>query len=543
MKKTALLVFLAVAPVFAQPQPKFDAADVHVSPTARGFGQNFGGVLREGHYVNRDATMLNLIAAAYSVAEDNISGGPGWLSLDLFDVVAKVPEGTTPASANLMLQALLADRFGLVTGRATRPVPRYVMTVAKGGSKLRTASGSGTPSCQPIQQPTAPSPDPASTPNIKVACRNLTTAAIGENLRQMANGYFDRDIVDSTKLEGTWDFEFEWTARGVLAAKGPDGISAFDAAEKQLGLKLELQNIPMESFVVERVNRKPTSNPQGIEAALALAAARFETADIKPVDPSAPPFVGLLYTGGSQMRAGGTLRQMIAMSLQVSPNVGDDVVVGLPKSADTQRWNITAKVPSSGEGAPNIVRGRAQPPPLSVGLEMLRGLLVERFEMKTHTENREVTVYALTLAGAKPKMTQADDSERSGCRPDATAPKPATNINVMISCKNMTMVDLAQTIQQQANAYIDHPIVDGTGLSGGWNLVMGWTPKALMQPAQGAPQGPGGPGGNVATAEAADPNGITVWDAVERELGLKLVKQRRSIPVIVVDHVAEKPID
>jgi uncharacterized protein (TIGR03435 family) len=352
----------------------------------------------------------------------------------------------------------------------------------------------------------------------------------------MANGYFDHDVVDQTKLEGSFDFDIEWTGRGVLAAKGPDGISVFDAVEKQLGLKVDLQNVPMESFAVERVNRKPTPNPSGIEASLSFAAARFEAADIKPVDPGAPPFVGLLYTGGSQMRAGGTLRQVIAMSLQVSPNVGDDLVVGLPKSADTERWNINAKVPSTGEGAPNIVRGRPQPPPLSVGLEMLRGLLVERFEMKTHTENREVTVYALTLAGARPKMTRADEFERSGCRPDPSAPKPATNINTMIGCKNTTMADLAQNLQQMANAYIDHPVVDGTGLSGGWNFVMGWTPKALMPT-------PGSPAANAATVEAADPNGITVFDAMERELGLKLVKQRKTIPVIVVDHVDEKPIE
>src|SRR5215475_5760758 len=157
MKKTALLVLLMVAPAFAQQQqPKFDVADVHVSPTARGFGQNFGGVLREGHYVNRDATMLQLIGSAYGVSEDNISGGPGWVSLDLFDVIAKVPDGTTPATANLMLQSLLADRFGLVTHRGTQPVPRYVMTVAKGGSKLKAASGSGNPSCQPVNQPAGP---------------------------------------------------------------------------------------------------------------------------------------------------------------------------------------------------------------------------------------------------------------------------------------------------------------------------------------------------------------------------------------------------
>jgi uncharacterized protein (TIGR03435 family) len=109
MKKTALLALLAVVPVFAQQQqPTFEIANVRVSATARGFGQNFGGVLREGHYVNRDATMLNLIEAAYDVSEDNIAGGPGWMSLDLFDVIAKVPNGTTPSTANLMLQALLA---------------------------------------------------------------------------------------------------------------------------------------------------------------------------------------------------------------------------------------------------------------------------------------------------------------------------------------------------------------------------------------------------------------------------------------------------
>jgi len=541
MKKSALLALLAVVPVFAQqPPPQFDVADVHVSPTARGFGQNFGGVLREGHYLNRDATMLELIQAAYGVSEDNISGGPGWIGLDLFDVIAKVPDGTTPATANLMLQTLLADRFGLVTHRGMQPVPRYVLTVAKGGSKLKAASGSGNPSCQPVNQPSGPPAALASTPNIKVTCHNLTAAGIADNLRQMANGYFDHDVVDATKLEGTWDFDLEWTPRGALVAKGADGLPVFDAVEKQLGLKAELQNVPMESFMVDRVNRTPTPNPAGIQAKLAMAAARFEEANIKPADPDARPFVGLLYTGGSQMRAGGTLRQLIAMALQVSPNVAADMVVGLPKSADTQRWDITAKVPSSGEGAPNIVRGRPLPPPLSVGLEMLRGLLLDQFELRTHTENREVTVYALTLGGGKPKLTPASDSERSGCKPDPNAPKPAANINTMISCKNTTMADLAQDLQQMANAYMDHPVVDATGLAGGWTFLMGWTPKAMMQPSPASPTASSQ--GNSATVEAAVPDGITVFDAVEKELGLKLVTQKRSVPVIVVDHVDERPL-
>jgi len=541
MHRTALLSFLAVVPALAQ-QPRFELADVHVSPTTKGFAQNFGGVLREGKYVNRDVTMLQLIEAAYNVSEDNLSGGPAWLGSDLFDVVAKVPAGTTQATAKLMLKSLLSERFGLVIHEGTHPVPRYVLTVGKGGSKLKAASGSGNSNCEPVQQG-GPSPgsggpvDMASLPNIKVVCRNLTSGAIAENLHQMAGGYLDHDVIDSTKLEGSWDFTLEWTARQALAAKGADGISVFDAVEKQLGLKFEVQNVELPSLVIEKVNRKPTENDAGVANALALAAARFEAASIKPANPNDPPFNGLLYTGGSQMRAGGTLRSLIAIALQVTPNIAGDLVVGLPKSEDAQRWDILAKVPTTGEGAPQVVGGRPQPPPLSIGLEMLRGLLVDEFDLKTHTENREVTVYALTLKGQKPKLTQANEAERSGCRPDASAPKPVTNMGPMFSCKNTTMEELALSLQQMAGAYIDHPVVDATGLNGSWDFLIGWTPRNMLQ---SAPPSNPDPASN-STNEAAVPNSITVFEAVEKELGLQLVKQKRSIPVIVVDHVNEKP--
>ena len=82
-------------------------------------------------------------------------------------------------------------------------------------------------------------------PNIKMACHDLTASAIAENLRQMAGGYLDHDVIDSTKLDGAFDFDLEWTPRQVLAAKGSDGISIFDAVEKQLGLKLELKDVPV----------------------------------------------------------------------------------------------------------------------------------------------------------------------------------------------------------------------------------------------------------------------------------------------------------
>ena len=540
--KCAAIGLLAVFPAIAQ-QPKFEMADVHVSKTAPGFAQNFGGVLRAGKYVNRDVTLLELIEAAYGVTEDSISGGPGWLGSDLFDVIAKVPDGTKAAAANEMLKSLLAERFKLSVHEGTSPVPRYVLTVGKHGSKLKTAAGSGASDCQAQQQGGggggrgAPA-DLASVPNIKVSCHNLTGAEIAENLHDMAGGYLDHDAVDRTKLEGSWDFDLEWTPRAALAAKGADGISVFDAVDKQLGLKLEVQNIPMPSLVIGSVSRTPTANAPGVATTLALAPARFEAASIKPQDPD-KPMQGLLYTGGSQMQAGGTLRALIAMSLQITPNIANDTVLGLPKSSDSERWSIIAKVPSTGEGAPNIVHGRPLPPPLSIGLEMLYGLLLDRWELKTHTENREVTVYALTSNG-KPKMTQAEESERTGCKPDPSAPKPAANIPAMIGCKNTTMAELAQNLQRMAGPYIDHPIVDATGLQGGWNFLIGWTPKNMLQQPQ--PASNPNPESGVLPA-APDPGGLSVFEAIERELGLKLVKQTRSIPVIVVDHVNDKPVE
>jgi uncharacterized protein (TIGR03435 family) len=278
-------------------------------------------------------------------------------------------------------------------------------------------------------------------------------------------------------------------------------------------------------------------NPEGIAAKLSLAGARFEVASVKPANPDGPPFEGFLYAG-SQVHFGGTLRTLIAWALQVLPNVASDVVIGLPRSADSQYWDIMGKMPSGGEGAFNMMRGHLTPPPLSVALEMLRSVLLDQFEMKTHTETREVTVYAVTVANRKPKMTKADDSERAGCRPDPNAPRPFTNLSLMVARKNTSMSELADTLERMATAYIDHPVVDASGLEGGFDFTMGWTAKALLQP---VPQPDGGQDGQA--GQASDLNGITVFEAMERELGLRLVRQKRTIPVIVVDHVDEKPIE
>ena len=545
MQKIICLVFLTAAVAMAQ-QPKFPLADVHISKTAYWFAQqNAGGaVVRDGLYIYRDATVLRLIQAAYGVTEDGVGGGPSWLNSDLYDVIAKLPEGATPANIKLMLQALLAERLGLVIHNETHPMPRYVLTVAKGGAKLKRAAPADDSGCR--QQLAGPpggrggDTGPTSPPNLKVTCHNLTSGQIANNLHDMAGGYttyLTHDVVDATRLEGKWDFDLEFTPATILPDKGRDGISIFDAVDKQLGLKLELQDIPVPALMVASVNRKPSPNSPEVATALAMAAPRFEVAAIKPANPDQRGFVprGLLYRGGSQMQISGTIRSLVALAFQIQPNAANDEIFGLPKSADSQIWEITAKLPSAGEGAPHSAGGRLAPPPLSVALDMLRGLLIDQFELKTHTENREVTVYAVTLGGGKLKLTKADESERTGCIPDPNAPKPFPNLWVMANCKNFTMAEFARNLEQ-VTGFFDHPIVDATGLQGGWNYLIGFDHHPPPQASS-----PNQPPGTI--ARASDPGYMSPYEALEKELGLKLVKTKRSIPVIIVDHVDEKPLE
>ena len=73
--------------------------------------------------------------------------------------------------------------------------------------------------------------------------------------------------------------------------------------------------------------------------------------------------------------------------------------------------------------------------------------------MKTHTETREVTVYALTMANGKPKMTKADDSELGGLPgPTPTRLCPLTNLSLLVTCKNTSMAELADTLERMAGA-------------------------------------------------------------------------------------------
>src|SRR5262245_33582577 len=200
--------------------PQFEIADVHTSVPGL-FPEMAGGILREGRYEIRNATMVDLIKTAYGVPDEKVSGGPDWLETDRFDVIAKAPAGTAAQTARVMLQNLLADRFKLTVHNDNKPLPVFVLSVGKTGPKLKAASGSGQTGCRP-QPP--PAPQPGVIPQQVVSCHDLTMAVFATTLRQMAGGYLDKPVVDSTNLEGSYDLDIKWTPRAMLSSAGSEGI-------------------------------------------------------------------------------------------------------------------------------------------------------------------------------------------------------------------------------------------------------------------------------------------------------------------------------
>lgn len=483
-----------------------------------------GGIPRGGRYELRNATMVDLITRAYKVTDDKVSGGPNWLASDRFDVIAKGPANMNLETSRPLLQALLADRFGLKVHNDNRPLPTYVLMAGKGAPKMKKSDGSQS-GCQPQPQG---QPQPGVIPYNIVSCHNVTTAQIAENLAQFANAYFDHPLVDRTNLEGTWDFDIKWTGRGALAQAGADGISMYDAIDKQLGLKVELQQVAAAVIVVDSVDREPTDNQPGVAEALPPEKPEFEAAEIKPSAPGTQG-IGIQYTQGGRINAMGTLRDLIGMANEILPNTVADFVIG-PKFIETTHWTIVAKTPSTGIGAPDRTGGKDIPPPINVALAMLRNMLEDRFKLKTHREDRPVTVYAL-VAKSETKLKKSDAAGRAGCKPDPGAvPASAGGPMNAITCTNTTIAEMVKNMTQWAPAYIDHPVIDSTRLQGGFDFTVMWTPRGALPAAQ--------PGATV----ASDPGGVTFFEAVEK-LGLKLEKGTHPVPVMVIDHAEEKPVD
>jgi uncharacterized protein (TIGR03435 family) len=537
---SVLIVALAFPTVgIAEPSsapPTFQIADVHPSPHI-GYPFMHGGNLHGDRYELHQASMLDLIATAYNLDATAVQGGPSWLEMDRYDILAKAAPNTSRDDLRLMLRALLADRFKLVAHNGSAPLPAFVLRAGKDKPKMKQSNGSGDFDCQYQNQPNA-APGTA-----YFACRNATMDQFAVRLHSIAGDYLDSPVINSTGLSGAWDFDLKWTWKGMLQRAGADGVSIFDALDRELGLKLAKETAPRAALIVDKVNESPTPNPPDIEKSLPPPPpAQFEVAVIKPAKPAAN-LTGSIR--GNQVDVHGvTLRFLIYFAWGMNPN-DREVLVNAPSWLDSTHFDILAKAAADASDVAGNNPPQIEPEELR---QMLQDLLKERFNLKVHNEDRPVAAY--TLRSVAPRMAKADPFSRTHCKegpgPDGKDPRITTPIlNRLISCQNFTMAQLADQLRVLANGYIYGDVLDDSGLTGGYDFTLSFSSADRVQGNEAtAPAAGNASPSEGGAAASSDPNGaVSLFDAVRRELGLKLEKERRSVPVLVIDHIDDHPTD
>lgn len=532
--RAALAVFLSLSVSSMAQTPaisrSFILSDVHASPfTSEPFMH--GNSILDDRYFLTQATMVDLIATAYGVDAGNVHGGPTWLERDRYDIRAKVPPHTTPDDIKLMLRSLLVERFHLVVKTGTAPLPTYILSAGPGKPKMTESQGTGDAGCIPLPPP--PNATPGAPSYITINCKKLTMAGVAETLHEVAGGYLDRPVIDETKLEGEWDFTIKWTGRGQLEKQGADGISIFAAVERQLGLKLELKRADRPVFQIASVDESPTPNPANIAEALPEPPpSPFEVDTIKP---SAPDEQGFGRITGHQIETRATpLVFLINFGWDLNPN-DKESIANAPKWLDSTKFDIVAKagdnVPVDRFASGNLINYEAL-------RSMLRAMIVERFQMKWHMEDRPVIAYSLVAVKPKLKPTP-DPTERTKCTEgpgvDGKDPRIASPIlNRLITCQNMTVAQIGDELQHVANGYIYRPVTDETHLKGTYDFTLSFSSADKILPDTA--------GNNSSGSHDSDPNGaLSVFDAISRQLGLKLEKTKRPYPVLVIDHIDANP--
>jgi uncharacterized protein (TIGR03435 family) len=252
-----------------------------IKPTKLGPG-NHHGRTTEDEYIQSNITLVGLIRDAYqndlgpNVDDDrSTSGAPNWAQSDSYDFEAKMDSSVADALKKLpreqrqlarrqMLQALLADRFGLKIHFETKDLPVYFLVNAKPGPKLHEAKPGDTYE----NAYKLPNGSPAGAgfhqdEEGKITGQGVTISSLAVWLTRQVG----RTVVDKTDLAGTYDLTIEWSGdvnkpsrsdpsdAGIPAAPDSSGLSIFAAIQQQLGLKLESGKSPLKIIVVDHADR------------------------------------------------------------------------------------------------------------------------------------------------------------------------------------------------------------------------------------------------------------------------------------------------
>lgn len=231
----------------------------------------------------------------------------------------------------------------------------------------------------------------------------------------------------------------------------------------------------------------------------------FQAADVHPSAAERSPQMRGGYVSGGQYRIrAATMADLIRTAYGVEA----EQVVGGPGWLAWDRYDIRAIAPANTSAA---------------ALDrMLQSLLADRFKLVVHNETRPLPAWVLTQGKGKLKLKMAEGKGETGCQaPPPAPPSPGSIPQAALQCRNVGMAALAALIRDRAIGYVSGPVIDSTGLSGAWDFDLKFTPSGLQ---------------GLAGADA-----ITIFQALDKQLGLKLEQGKIDAPAIVVDNVNENP--
>ena len=245
--------------------PRFEVASVKPSRPVAGKGVVFGMVSDPSRFRGSFVTLADLVGKAYGVDVARTSGGPSWISTERYDVVATLPKNASQGQIPILLQTLLAERFGLTVRRDTKMSQVYALVPTKSGPKLKRSEAASSP--PPTGQSatfSAPGIVSANGGGLRLCCGRAKLIGISmARLADLLSSQTDRPVQDYTGIQGLFDVSLEWTSDDVRPQ--PEGVptptapSIYSAIQEQLGLKLEPRSAPSAYLVIEHAAR-PTEN-------------------------------------------------------------------------------------------------------------------------------------------------------------------------------------------------------------------------------------------------------------------------------------------
>jgi uncharacterized protein (TIGR03435 family) len=545
-------MLLAQTPIPSKDQPPAPAepliADVHVSPYRPSIDYTVN--LSRQRFDMRNASIVNMIDFVHGRPDDDgrednaIVGGPTWIDFDRFDVVAMIPalKPTNPDDAQPkygippdtydkirpIVERILVERFHLKSHAENRPLPGYVMTVAKDGAKLTEAKDPAAPgNCQTTR-------DKSNPPQILITCTSETIAHfLGEGGAPTFGGIFRHPVLDRTGLTKPYDFTLRFSSEQLSTRE--NSIHAYiDVFSKQLGLVIAPGDIPQPAIVVDAVDRTPTPNPPDIAKLISsIPDLEFEVATIKPAADNEPER-GIRLSGSQISLISFSVQELLTRAWEF----GTGAMIGnRPDWLGQTRYTLQLKLPAG-------VDARTLSQDSALFDAMLRKLLTDRFQMKYHWGEQTIPDAYVLYAGT-PKMKQADPKSRSFCKygpPEGEKDLRTTEspVNLEFHCQNVTMDQFADLAQPMANAEIKYRVPNKTGLAGAYDFTLYCTTTRKLRTDATAAAAAAKQSGEVT---AAPVEGLSIEDAFRKQLGLRLEKQSLTLPALLLDHIEQKPTE